>query len=93
MTDLEGGETIKVTCKSKSKGCKFSSKTYKNVKKPKSGTKSLSSLFGRKRLLKTGRQDRGADHGARQGRLVGDADDRQAQARPEDRARAYKSLR
>ena len=54
VTDLQGGETIKVTCKSKSKGCKFSSKTYKNVKKPKKGTKSLTSLFGRKRLLKTG---------------------------------------
>jgi streptogramin lyase len=54
VTDLQGGETIKVTCKSRKKGCKFSSKTYKNLKKPKKGTKSLTSLFGRKRLLKTG---------------------------------------
>ena len=51
MTGLTGGETIKITCKSKGKGCRFSSKTYKNVKK---GTKSLTSLFGKKRLLKTG---------------------------------------
>lgn len=54
VTELVGGETIKVTCKSRSKGCKFSSKTYKNIKKPKKGTKSLTSLFGKKRLLKTG---------------------------------------
>jgi hypothetical protein len=51
VTGLKGGETIKITCKSKSKGCPFSSKTYKKVKK---GTKKLSSLLGRKRLLKTG---------------------------------------
>jgi hypothetical protein len=54
VTDLKGGETIRITCKSKRKGCKFSSKTYKNIKKPKKGTKSLTSLFGKKRLLKTG---------------------------------------
>ena len=51
VSGLKGGETIKITCKSKSKGCPFSSKTYKKVKK---GTKSLTSLLGRKRLLKTG---------------------------------------
>ncbi len=51
VSKLKGGETIKVTCSSKSKGCKFKSKTYKKVKK---GTKSFASLFGRKRPLKTG---------------------------------------
>jgi streptogramin lyase len=51
VTGLQGGETIKVTCKTKRKGCKFTSKTYTKVKK---GTKSLTSLLGRKRLLKTG---------------------------------------
>ena len=48
---LKGGETIKVTCSSKSKGCPFSSKTYKKVKK---GTRQLGSLFGRKHPLKSG---------------------------------------
>jgi hypothetical protein len=51
VSDLVGGETIRVTCAGKAKGCRFKSKTYANVKK---GTRSLSSLFGRKRQLKTG---------------------------------------
>jgi len=49
VSGLKGGETIKVTCKGS--GCAFKTKTYKKVKK---GTKKLTSLFGRKRLLKTG---------------------------------------
>ena len=48
---LAGGETIKVTCSSKRKGCPFKTKTYKKVKK---GTRSLRSLFGRKHPLRTG---------------------------------------
>ena len=51
VTDLIGGETIKITCSSKRKGCPLKSKTYKNVKK---GTRTLTSLFGKKRKLKTG---------------------------------------
>jgi streptogramin lyase len=51
ITDLSGGETIKITCSGKRKGCPLKSKTYKNVKK---GTRTLTSLFGKKRKLKTG---------------------------------------
>jgi streptogramin lyase len=51
VTDLSGGETIKVTCSGKGKGCPLKSKTYKNVKK---GTRTLTSLFGKKKKLKTG---------------------------------------
>ena len=46
-----GGETIKITCSGKRKGCPLKSKTYKNVKK---GTRTLTSLFGKKKKLKTG---------------------------------------
>ena len=51
VSKLKGGETIRVTCSSKRKGCRFKTKTYKKVKK---GTKSLASLFGRKHPLRTG---------------------------------------
>jgi streptogramin lyase len=51
VTDLSGGETIKITCSGKRKGCPIKAKTYKNVKK---GTRSLTALFGRKKLLRTG---------------------------------------
>ena len=51
VTDLSGGETIKITCSGKRKGCPLKSKTYKNVKK---GTRTLTTLFGNKRKLKTG---------------------------------------
>lgn len=51
VSDLSGGETIRITCSSKAKGCPLKSKTYKNVKK---GTRTLTSLFGKKKKLKTG---------------------------------------
>jgi hypothetical protein len=51
VSDLSGGETIKITCSGKRKGCPIKSRTYRNVKP---GTRSLTSLFGRKRLLRTG---------------------------------------
>ncbi len=47
---LSGGETIRITCKG-GKGCPLKSKTYKNVKK---GTRTLTSLFGKKRKLRKG---------------------------------------
>ena len=90
VSGLKGGETIKITCKSKSKGCPFSSKTYKKVKK---GTKSLTSLLGRKRLLKTGAKIEVRVTATDAGRVVGHGHGRQAQARPEDLAQAYKSVR
>ncbi len=51
VTDLIGGETIKITCSGKRKGCPLKSKTYKNVKP---GTRTLTALFGKKKKLKTG---------------------------------------
>jgi hypothetical protein len=51
LNDLGGGETVTVTCANKAKGCPFKTKTYRNLK---AGERSLASLFGRKRKLKTG---------------------------------------
>ncbi|MBE2317361.1 hypothetical protein DVA67_015370 [Solirubrobacter sp. CPCC 204708] len=52
ITDLEGGETVRITCAGgKKKGCPLKSKTYRNVK---AGNRSLTSLFGKKRKLRTG---------------------------------------
>jgi streptogramin lyase len=49
---LLGGETIKVACAAKKKGaCPFKSKTQRKAKK---GTRSLSTLFGKKRPVKVG---------------------------------------
>lgn len=50
VSDLSGGETIKITCSGKGKGCPLKTKTYKSVKK---GTRTLTTLFGKKKL-KTG---------------------------------------
>ena len=83
VTDLIGGETIKITCSGKGKGCPLKSKTYKNVKK---GTRTLTALFGKKRKLKTGAKIVVTHHQARRHRIVGDGHDRQAQQGPEDRA-------
>ena len=49
ITDLRGGETVRVACSGRS--CPFKSKTYRNVR---AGRRSLNSLFGRKRSLRRG---------------------------------------
>mgnify|MGYP001245890215 CR=1 FL=1 len=51
VTDLSGGETIRITCATKAKGCPFKRKTYRNVK---AGTRSLTKLFGKRRKLSRG---------------------------------------
>ena len=89
VSKLKGGETITVTCSSKSKGCKFKSKTYKKVKK---GTKSFASLFGRKRPLKTGAKVVVRVTIPRRGRVLHHAHRRQAQEGPEDQARKGEPL-